>query len=310
MTPDTDIAPPFRRVIAGYDLRDGGRDAVALARRLAGFSGAELIVAGVFPFGPLSHGFDLPWRDHEPDVAREIETAATAAGGEAEAYPSSSPARGLHDLADECEADLVVVGSSHHGHLGQVLIGNVGTQLLHGAPCAVAVAPAGYRTRERPGLKTIAVGYDATDEAELALGLAATLSVQTGARLRVYRVAQAPPPGNGIEATTVGWTELVEAGRRAARKELDAALAALDGRVEASGAVLDGPPAEQLAGAAAGADLLVLGSRGHGPLRRVLLGSVSAELVRGAPCPVLVMPRMADAPIGGAGRLLEAVSAH
>ncbi|HSS43092.1 MAG TPA: universal stress protein [Solirubrobacterales bacterium] len=41
----------------------------------------------------------------------------------------------------------------------------------------------------------------------------------------------------------------------------------------------------------AGADLLVAGSRNYGPVRRVLLGSVSTQLMHRAPCPVLVVPR-------------------
>ena len=58
------------------------------------------------------------------------------------------------------------------------------------------------------------------------------------------------------------------------------------------GRKLDGPPAATLARACeGGVDLLVAGSRGYGPLMRVLLGSVSTQLVAEAPCPVLVVPR-------------------
>lgn len=56
-----------------------------------------------------------------------------------------------------------------------------------------------------------------------------------------------------------------------------------------------GDPARVLEAAAReGLDLLVLGSRGFGPLRRVLLGSVSSELVREAPWPVMVVPRSVE----------------
>jgi nucleotide-binding universal stress UspA family protein len=49
-----------------------------------------------------------------------------------------------------------------------------------------------------------------------------------------------------------------------------------------------------LADQAADADLLVTGSRGYGPLRRVLIGSVSTPLMHSAPCPVMVVPRTAE----------------
>jgi nucleotide-binding universal stress UspA family protein len=58
--------------------------------------------------------------------------------------------------------------------------------------------------------------------------------------------------------------------------------------------LLDGDARELLAGESAGLDLLVVGSRGYGPLRAVLLGSVSSALVRSAQSPLVVVPRGAD----------------
>jgi nucleotide-binding universal stress UspA family protein len=60
-----------------------------------------------------------------------------------------------------------------------------------------------------------------------------------------------------------------------------------------TGALLDGDAATQIAKASEHLDLLVLGSRGYGPLGAVLLGSVSSALVRTARCPVVVIPRSA-----------------
>lgn len=54
--------------------------------------------------------------------------------------------------------------------------------------------------------------------------------------------------------------------------------------------VVEGRPAEVLADAAVDADLLVLGSHGHSRVRHTVLGSVSEECVRRAPCPVVVLP--------------------
>jgi nucleotide-binding universal stress UspA family protein len=81
------------------------------------------------------------------------------------------------------------------------------------------------------------------------------------------------------------------------RQRLDEALRSAPEDVRLEGTLVDGPPAESLAQIAreAGA-VLVVGSRAYGPLRRVLLGSVSTELVRTAPCPLIVHPRPAKAP--------------
>ncbi|WP_160666182.1 universal stress protein [Pseudarthrobacter sp. ATCC 49987] len=65
-------------------------------------------------------------------------------------------------------------------------------------------------------------------------------------------------------------------------------------RVPVTGEVREGHPAEVLLKAAAGADLLVVGSRGHGGFAGMLLGSVSSHAVHHAHCPVLVVRSGAD----------------
>jgi nucleotide-binding universal stress UspA family protein len=60
------------------------------------------------------------------------------------------PARGLHDLARELAADLIVVGCSRRALLGRVLLGDDARAWLDGAPCAVAIAPRGYAERAAP----------------------------------------------------------------------------------------------------------------------------------------------------------------
>jgi nucleotide-binding universal stress UspA family protein len=57
--------------------------------------------------------------------------------------------------------------------------------------------------------------------------------------------------------------------------------------------VLFNAPADGLVAAAHGVDLLVMGSRAHGPRRAVLLGSVSRQVAEHAPCPVVIVPRAA-----------------
>jgi nucleotide-binding universal stress UspA family protein len=62
--------------------------------------------------------------------------------------------------------------------------------------------------------------------------------------------------------------------------------------IEVEAALASGAPVEALTDAAGtSGNILVVGSRAYGPLRRVLLGSVSTKLVRSAPCPLIVTPR-------------------
>ena len=76
------------------------------------------------------------------------------------------------------------------------------------------------------------------------------------------------------------------------QEALDRALAGLPDGVQATGELLYGEVVDELSMVGErGADLLVCGSRGYGPVRRVLLGTVSSALVRQASVPVLVVPR-------------------
>jgi nucleotide-binding universal stress UspA family protein len=79
--------------------------------------------------------------------------------------------------------------------------------------------------------------------------------------------------------------------RRHQGEELDRAVSAVDDQLEATAALLDGDVAEVLAHEARELDLLVLGSRGYGPVRAVLLGSVSSAVVRSIERPVVIVPR-------------------
>ena len=72
------------------------------------------------------------------------------------------------------------------------------------------------------------------------------------------------------------------------------AIASLGDGVESSGRLLDGDPATGVVNASTDLDLLVLGSRGYGPVRTVLLRNVSRTLVREGACSVLVLPRGAS----------------
>jgi nucleotide-binding universal stress UspA family protein len=285
----------YRKIIVGFDGSERAEDALALGKLLARTSGAKLVVAGVFQFDPLLGGRDPSFQEAEADFAREIERAAAGADAEPEAFPSSSVGRGLHELAEELDADLVVVGSSHRSRAGQVLAGNVGTSLLHGGPCSVAVAPHGFAARAGERLGEIVVGYDGSDEARLALDEAMKLAQASEALLKVVTVAEPPPlvygKGGGPDQ---GWHELAHVVEEMMRERLEEAATRIPSDVRSELVLASGEPATALAEKAThDAALLMLGSRDYGPLRRVLLGSVATALVRSAPCPIIVHPRPA-----------------
>jgi nucleotide-binding universal stress UspA family protein len=286
----------FNKIIVGVDGREGGRDALALAARLGSLFDGELVAVHAYPYDlfvsrSTTPEFETIMHGEAQDMLMdELERADVHA--HAAAMPDGSAGRALHVAAKRHRGDLIVVGSAHRGPIGRVLAGDVTMGTLHGAECPVIVAPRGYAGRGGE-LRTIGVAFDGSPEGRAAAELARALATAAGARLKVIRVLEPTPPGGPTLAYQPDWAEREEERRDEAQAELDAVLADL-GDV-ATGEVVLGNPASELAFAANDLDLLVTGSRGYGPVMRLMLGSTSTRLVREAPCPVLVLSRGAHA---------------
>jgi nucleotide-binding universal stress UspA family protein len=292
------------KIIVGVDDSERSKDAVALAARLAGPSDAELVLVRVFPFD------DVPGRGAATAAYEQYlrEEALAALGRAADglpetirsrthAVPNLSPARGIQELAAREIASLIVIGSSHRGAFGRVMAGTTAERLLHGAPCPVAVAPLGYHQAVEDGIASIAVGYDASPEAEAALSGALVLARSLGARLKLIDVIDVMWFATPALMSGPGYYLDPEDLEERARTRLAKKVASLPADVAVEVQVLTGSPASELAERSNEADLLVVGSRGYGPHRAVLLGSVSGTLVRSAACPVLVVPRGIATPL-------------
>jgi nucleotide-binding universal stress UspA family protein len=166
--------------------------------------------------------------------------------------------------------------------------------MLHGAPCSVAIAPQGYAAGAPAQIGELVVGFDGSPEAEIALEEAVELARECGAKIRIVTAAEPPAIGYGKGGgPNYSWHALKEDLKALMRERLDKALASLPDDVPSSGVLVEGKAETALVDSVGEDALLVLGSRAYGPLRRVLLGSVSTPLVRTAPCPVIVHPRPA-----------------
>jgi nucleotide-binding universal stress UspA family protein len=183
-----------------------------------------------------------------------------------------------------------VIGPSHQGAVGRVVVGTTAAGFLHGAPCPVAVASRAYRDPERT-LRRIGVAYVETEDGQEALRGAAALARRAGAQLRVLTVAEAGVPPESLFMPGYGVVELLSERHAAAERIAAGAVACVPEDVDVEPVVLDGDPVSVLAMASSELDLLVCGSRGYGPLGTVLLGSVSKRLLRRAAAPLLVIPR-------------------
>jgi nucleotide-binding universal stress UspA family protein len=278
----------MRRVLVGFDERPASRDALALGRALCERTGAELIVASVRPYWPELIGPDKYARAVAADEAWLGREASKALGEQpfrTSVIAGGHETSGLKEIAAGESADVIVVGSTHRGRLGQVLPGSVGERVLNNAPCAVAVAPLGLAGKGLR-LEKVAVAYDGSREAGVALDLALELAQPAGATLLILGAVEFNVEVTGLGAQTLDDVEVARM-----QHHLERARERVPASVEVETRILRGPPSHVISEAAECADLLVLGSRGHyGAARRVLLGSVATQVTRSAPCATLVTP--------------------
>jgi nucleotide-binding universal stress UspA family protein len=274
----------FSRVLVGVDGEQGGRDAIALAARLADEDASTQLV-NVFGAGlrlgkgsALLLSAELEWSRRLLERERELVTP------EAELISCADRSIGhaLHVLAERHGADLIVIGACRHGFLGRALFGNDTIAALNGAPCAIAVGPFGYADRANH-FDVLGVAYDGSPESEHALVTARTLAARFRSTVKALSVVslQSIPYGEPIAQN---WPD-------AARRLMDDQRRQGRELADVEGDVTYGDPSEELLSFGDQVDLLVVGSRGYGPVGRMLHGSTSNQLARRARCPLLVLPR-------------------
>ena len=296
----------FKNVLVGVEGGPHGRDAIALGKRLCE-PGGKLTLVNVFsgstrPIDAVTPGMVEEDRGRA-NTLLGAELAAASIEAETLAVDAMTAGEGLHLAAEQLEADLLVVGSCRRGPFKRVLLGDDTRASLNGAPCAVAIAPAGYAERLAP-FASIGVAYDGSPESVAALEEAKTIAAPTHATIRALQVVSVSyyeymgmmaPAGGGID-------EMV--------KQADNQMKALPG---VDGHAEYGLAGEELSIFSGEVDLLIVGSRNYGPARRMMVGSTSNHLTRHARGPLLIIPRGTahGAPVqsGDAGGTSAAVSA-
>jgi nucleotide-binding universal stress UspA family protein len=179
-------------------------------------------------------------------------------------------------------AAMVVVGSRGRGPRRAALFGSVYAELARHAPCAVVIVPPDGSISMLSPQPGIVCGLDGSEEAVHALEWATRIAWTTGGRLLPVHVCSDPPGPVEEDAAVLS--------------QVEHEVARLARPLEASVYVRHGDPAEQLDELARSqdADLIVVGSHGHGAIRAALGGSVRSRLAASAGTPVVVVPNRAQ----------------
>jgi hypothetical protein len=152
------------------------------------------------------------------DLLAELGQELTRAGVAARPIVGADAfaAHALHAIAERDGAEAIVVGAPHRAGAERVFGGDVAAATVHGAPVAVAVAPAGFAERKAV-LSTVGVGYDGSAEARGSLRLGGLLARAAGATLRVVSVVSATVPEDAAASKGRGW-HLRDRSRAAGRR--------------------------------------------------------------------------------------------
>ena len=285
------------RVVIGYDGSEASEDAVAFGLSWCRSTGDVPIVATVYPEEhPLGIGrVDVEWATYVREQAEILQDKARATVGDAALYrnvASTSAAHGLADLAEDVEAVMVIMGTAEAAGATRALLGSSTERLLHGATVPVTVVPPGWRQSAPDRISSIGVAYLDTRDGREALRIAVRVALRIPARLTLYSVLGQSSERFSYLVGRVDEQKYVERARDSYGKAMEFAAAGVPPELEPRTVILEGAVVESLAALGPDdVDLLVCGSRGYGPVRRVLLGGVSSRLIRRAQLPVIVVPR-------------------
>jgi nucleotide-binding universal stress UspA family protein len=288
----------FKRMVVGYAGDEAGRDAVTLAMRLAAVLASEMTV--VFPYNPLL--VSVPADAAEERVREEVR--ALAPDGEKVVNTtyhwsnSSWPVHALHSMAAYEDAELIVIGAARQGIAGHLHVSLI-ERMVHGAPCAVAVAPPGYAERDAGAPRRIGVGFSDSEEGRTALRVGHEIAESVAGELQLIAASGLSANLTAYAYSSALLPQAEDEMYAETETKLQQLAAGLGEHVPIDVDVQRGDPCGVLAARSEHLDLLILGSRAYGPLRHALLGSVSASLIRESRCPVLVVPRGATERLQG-----------
>jgi nucleotide-binding universal stress UspA family protein len=237
---------------------------------------------------PGAHGIEAAAQQVLQEAVRRVQDPQRPVGVAARAVHRDA-ADALLDAAGRAEM-LVVGHRGAAGRLHRLLMGSVSGTCLHKAtgPVVVVRADPGRQTAAAGEHRMVLVGVDGSPASISALRWAAREAELRGAPLRVVHAWAPVPPMYAGYYTGIDGEVMEKAARAVLDESTDQGLtAATDINVDAR--LMVGGAAQNLITAAAGAQLLVLGARGHGGFAGLLLGSTTHQCLHHAPCPVAVI---------------------
>jgi nucleotide-binding universal stress UspA family protein len=304
----------LQHILCPTDFSEFSTRAFRHARALAGWFDARLTTAHVIPILIPAWG-DPPYfpapvpvgaavRD---DAAKELSAFVDPAEQQRIAVDTllleGDPAREIERVANALPADLLVMGTHGRGGFERLVLGSVTEKLLRRAPCPVltisgAIGPA---REEEVFFKRILCAADLSESSPLTIDFALSLAEENDAELLLLHALEDVRPALlGVRlAVALPDLDLVRENlEREASKQLQNAVPEEARRsCDVRERVVVGRAYKEILRVAEAerADLIVMGTHGHGPIEQWFFGSTSHHVVREASCPVLTVRSMRSA---------------
>lgn len=288
-------APDVRPVVVGVDGSSSAVQAVRWAAAEAARRKAPLSITHSCMLIPVQMppGVELPrpYAGALTEQGREVLAAAAEAAREAAPEVDvttelSGGAAAEHLIGRSAAAELVVLGSRGLGGFTGLLVGSIAVAVATHGHCPIIVVRGTDRSHDAP----VVVGVDGSPTSDAALTFAFDAAASRGTRLIAVRAWSDLAVGNAWEfGPALDWETIETAEMRV----VDEQLAPYRSRypdVPVDRLVVRDRPAHTLLEHAGNAQLVVVGSRGRGGFRGLLLGSTSQALIHHADCPVAVVP--------------------
>lgn len=296
----------IERILCPTDFSPCAAHATPHAVNLARLYGAELHMLHVLVLHevePDTAAYQLPGlegiyggiEDQAESHLQEASGPASDAGIETvtEHRRGIAPANEILEYAEGEAIDLIVMGTHGRRGLRRLLLGSVAEEVVRLAPCPVLTVPEKDSFGPEPGVaETLVVPIDFSEHARLALDYATHLAQLYGARIHLLHIVEdVVYPDFYPPAIAARGAPTQDLQRESLDRLLRAAGDLEDAGLGVESHVRTGRPATEIGdfAAEAQAQLIVIASHGLTGLRHMLLGSVTEQVVRRSPCPVLTV---------------------
>lgn len=277
-----------RTVVVGVDSTGSSDQALAWAAQAAHdrHLQLDLVHAVGHPMAALDAIYDDQIREGAYDLVQEVAARARESWPDVVVRTHVLGTTATHALAEHSkDAALVVVGTHRLTGAARVLAGSLSYGIAAAALCPVVVVPR-LPDEEASG---VVVGADGSADGLLAVRLAAAEAERAGQELHVVHAWQEPATYLSADYVPTGVGEQLADAERVILGESVAGLGDAHPDLVVHQHLVEAQPARALLDRAATARLVVVGSRGRTRVARMLLGSVSHDVVLHAPCPVMVV---------------------